>query len=276
MMWLKEKKRRLVQVACAILYNLNLKGFAGGEIYKGSAKMLCVPGLNCYSCPGAVASCPLGSFQTALVSSKYKAPYYMLGMLILFGIVLGRTVCGYLCPFGLLQELLWLLPGKKVQKSRYTRALSWLKYVILAVFAVGIPLVFAMPGFCKYICPAGTLEGGLPLTAMNERLRRLTGGLFVWKVFLLAVILLSAVFVFRSFCRFLCPLGAFYSFFHKTACVVMRVDEEGCMGCQACISRCPMDVKHVGDRECIYCGKCARECPTGAISSFFPVSRKRY
>lgn len=264
-MWIKEKKRQIIQVVCAVLYNCNIRGFAEGEIYKGGIKAACVPGLNCYSCPGAVASCPIGSLQSALVSSKYKRPYYILGILLLFGVVLGRTICGYLCPFGLLQEILYLLPTKKFRKNKWTRYLTWLKYVILVIFVIGIPLILAAPGFCKYICPAGTLEGGIPLVSMNEQLRELTGGLFSWKVFLMVIILVSCVFVFRSFCRFICPLGAFYSLFHRIAIVGMRVDAEKCNGCQACVRSCKMDVKYVGDRECIQCGKCTHSCAQGAL-----------
>ena len=75
-------KRRYIQLIAAALYNCNIKGFVSGSIYKGEIKGICVPGLNCYSCPGAIAACPLGSLQSGLLSSKYKIPYYMLGTLI--------------------------------------------------------------------------------------------------------------------------------------------------------------------------------------------------
>ncbi|MCI8408927.1 MAG: 4Fe-4S binding protein [Lachnospiraceae bacterium] len=260
------KKRRWIQVICAILYNCNFIGFAKGEIYKGDLKGLCVPGLNCYSCPGAIASCPLGSLQTALISSKYKFPYYILGMLLLLGVFLGRVVCGFLCPFGFFQELLYKISTPKLKKNVWTRRLSYLKYIILAVFVVGIPLVLAVPGFCKYICPAGTLEGGVILTALDRRLRGLIGGLFSWKIMVLIVVLISAIFVFRSFCRFICPLGAFYGLFHKIAWLRIEVNQEKCNNCNACISLCKMDTKKVGDAECIQCGECVGNCSRCAIT----------
>ena len=99
----------MIQLITAVLYNCNITGFAKGTIYQGDVKGLCVPGLNCYSCPGAVGACPLGSLQSALVSSKYKLPYYMLGVLLLFGIFFGRVICGFLCPFGFLQEKMRLM-----------------------------------------------------------------------------------------------------------------------------------------------------------------------
>ncbi len=259
-------RRKLIQVICAILYNCNFTGFAKGTIYQGNLKGVCVPGLNCYSCPGAIGSCPLGSLQTALLSSKYKFPYYILGMLILFGVVLGRVICGYLCPFGLMQELLYRIPSKKMKKNRWTKVLSWLKYIILIVFVVVIPITFTTPGFCKYICPAGTLEGGVFLVSADERLRTMLGGLFSWKMMILILVVGTAIFIFRSFCRFICPLGAFYALFHKVSVVGMKVDAHKCNGCNACVAHCKMDIKKVGDAECIHCGECEGVCNQCAIS----------
>lgn len=264
------KRRRITQVICALLYNCNVTGFLNGTIYQGRAKGLCVPGLNCYSCPGAVAACPLGSVQTALISSPYKAPYYALGVVLLFGALFGRVICGFLCPFGLLQELLHKLPTPKLKKNRWTRRLSWLKYAVLAGLVAAVPLAAAAPGFCKYICPAGTLEGGIPLLLQNEPLRGLAGRLFSWKLLVLLLCIAGAVFCYRFFCRFLCPLGAFYGLFNRIAVLRPRVDGHKCSGCGACAARCKMDVKQVGDRECIACMDCKQQCPEGAISLGFP------
>lgn len=260
------KHRKLVQVICAVLYNCNITGFAKGSIYKGDVKGICVPGLNCYSCPGAVGACPLGSLQSALVSSKYKLPYYILGILIIFGLLLGRVICGFLCPFGLLQEILYKIPTPKLKKSAVTRKLSYLKYVILAVFVVIIPLTLAMPGFCKFICPAGTLEGGIPLVAMNESLRKMIGWLFSWKTIVLAAVIVGVIFVYRGFCRFICPLGAIYGFFNRVSLFGIKLDEHKCVSCGKCVRECKMDVKQVGDHECINCGDCVEKCPTKAIA----------
>ena len=266
--------RRLAQVYCALLYNANLKGFVEGKIYPGPVKNVCVPGLNCYSCPGAVGACPLGALQNAAASTGARAGTYVLGILMLFGIILGRTVCGWLCPMGLIQELLHRIPTPKIRKSRVTAVLSLLKYVILAVFVLALPLWYGLrhnlplPAFCKYICPAGTLEGAVGLLAneKNAGLFSMLGLLFTRKWVILLVIGLACVFCYRSFCRFLCPLGAIYGFFCRFALIGVRVEEENCTRCGACIRKCPMDVRHVGDHECIHCGACMEVCPTGAIS----------
>lgn len=263
--WIKDRKRRLIQVISAVLYNCNIGGFADGKIYQGSSKGMCVPGLNCYSCPGAIGSCPLGSVQSALVSAKYKFPYYIIGILLLFGILLGRVICGFLCPFGLIQELLYKIPTKKVKKGKWSEKLSLLKYVILVVFVVIIPLTMSAPGFCKYICPAGTLEAGVPLVSSNQRLKSLTGFLFNWKIGVMITILVMAVFVFRGFCRFLCPLGAFYGLFNKISVFGFVIDKDKCTGCNACTITCKLDVKKVGDMECVQCGECISHCKENAI-----------
>ena len=262
---MKRKKRQFTQLIAAVLYNLNIKGFATGTISKGNLKGVCVPGLNCYSCPGAIAACPLGSLQTALLSSKYKFPYYVLGTFLLLGLFLGRFICGFLCPFGFLQELLHKIPAPKIKKSKVTRVLSLLKYVILLIFVIMIPLIALAPGFCKYLCPAGTLEAGIPLTIMQEKLRAMTGALFTWKVAVLIVILAICVICQRAFCRFLCPLGAIYSFFNPVSFFGIKVDQTKCIHCDACVRHCKMDVKKVCDRECIQCGECISHCPTAAI-----------
>lgn len=274
MNFFRKHTRRLTQVVTAVLYNCNFTGFAQGTIYKGNLKHICVPGLNCYSCPGSVGACPMGSLQSALISSKYKVPYYVLGLLLLMGVMLGRFVCGFLCPFGLLQELLYKIPGKKLKKSKITRGLSYVKYVVLLGLVVIVPIVLHKPGFCKYICPAGTLEGGVILGLMNASVRDMLGKLFAWKFLVLMGILISAVFCYRSFCRFLCPLGAFYSLFNRFSFTRMIVEEQKCNHCGACERLCKMDIHTVGDRECIQCGECVRVCHSCAIKRS-PVCGKK-
>lgn len=274
--WLRNHlptQRRLIQLYTALLYNAHIKGFIKGEIFTGSTKLLCVPGLNCYSCPGAVGACPLGALQNAIASSGNRAPTYVLGILMLYGLLLGRTICGFLCPVGLIQELLHKIPTPKVRKGRITRILSWLKYVILAVFVICIPLLYAqkdfpLPAFCKYICPAGTLEGavGLLSNPVNADKYSMLGLLFTQKFLIMLAIIGACVFIYRAFCRFLCPLGAIYGLFAKVALIGVKVDMPRCVDCGRCVSHCKMDIKHVGDHECIHCSECIDVCPTNAIS----------
>lgn len=270
--WLKNhapSKRRLIQVYAALLFNANLKGFFTGTIYTGSLKNLCSPGLNCYSCPGASAACPLGALQDSLANSDTRAPYYILGILALFGLMLARTICGFLCPVGLGQELLYKIKTPKVKKGRVTRVFSYFKYVLLAVFVVAIPFIFnGIPAFCKYVCPAGTLEGAVGLMSHPDREGLIASlkFLFSWKFGLLVSFIVACIFFYRFFCRFICPLGAIYGFFNKFALIGVKLDRDKCVDCGMCIQTCKMDIRHVSDHECINCGECIPVCPTKAIS----------
>lgn len=266
-------QRRLIQLYTALLYNAHVKGFINGTIYTGGSKILCAPGFNCYSCPGAIAACPLGALQNAVASSGRRAPTYVLGILMLYGLILGRTVCGFLCPVGLIQELLHKIPTPKLRKSRFTRVLSYLKYIILAIFVILIPLLYALqriplPAFCKYICPAGTFEGAIGLLSnpVNADKYPMLGLLFTQKFVIMMIIVAVCVFMYRAFCRFLCPLGAIYGLFAKVAIIGVKVDMPKCIDCGRCVGHCKMDISHVGDHECIHCGECIDVCPTKAIS----------
>lgn len=266
-------KRRLIQVYTALLYNANIKGFVSGKIYKGeNTKYMCVPGLNCYSCPGAVGACPLGALQNGLAESNTRAPYYILGILALFGLMFARTVCGFLCPIGMCQELLYKVRTPKLKKSRVTRVLSYFKYVLLAL-AIALPLIYSavnipLPAFCKYICPAGTFGGAMMLLIhpANSQMFAQLGWQFTWKFSLLVAFVVASIFIFRFFCRFFCPLGAIYGFFNRFALIGVEVDRSSCTDCGLCVRHCKMDVKKVSDHECINCGECISVCPAKAIS----------
>lgn len=266
-------KRKIIQLYSALLFNANIKGFVNGKIYQGPAKNMCVPGLNCYSCPGASGACPLGSLQNALNGAKKSTIYYVCGIILLYGILLGRIICGFLCPFGLIQELLYKIKTPKLKKNRFTKVLSYFKYVILVFFVVIVPVLYGLrkvplPGFCKYICPAGTIEGafGLLSNKVNEGELARLGPIFTWKFALAVSIIVGSVFIFRVFCRFICPLGALYGIFNKFAILGIKLEKPKCIDCGLCISKCKMDISEVGDHECINCGECISVCPTKAIS----------
>ena len=147
--WIKNhlpSQRRLIQLYAALLHNAYLKGYITGDIFKGVSKSICMPGLNCYSCPGAIGSCPLGTLQNSLAEGKHN---YILGILGLFGLMLGRTICGFLCPMGLLQELLYKIKTPKLRKSMATKVLSYLKYFLLAVMVIIIPIGFGVAQLFK-------------------------------------------------------------------------------------------------------------------------------
>lgn len=267
-------KRKIVQLYAALLYNAHMKGFITGDIFQGNSKSVCLPGLNCYSCPGAIGACPLGSIQNALFESKTKISTYVIGIILLYCIIFGRTICGFLCPVGLLQELLYKIKTPKLPKSKVTRCLSYFKYVLLFVLVIALPIIYAfqekgipLPAFCKYICPAGTFEGAifLLINENNVDYFNMLEQLFTWKFFLLIIFIVAAVFIYRFFCRFFCPLGAIYGIFNKLSIFGVKVEKSKCNHCHQCITNCKMDVKEVGDHECIQCGDCMKSCGCKAI-----------
>ena len=152
---------------------------------------------------------------------------------------------------------------------------SYLKYAVLLVMVFLLPAFLVNdvgmgdPFFCKYLCPQGVLEGAIPLSLANSGIRATLGKLFTWKFsILLSVIVLSVLF-YRPFCKWLCPLGAFYALFNRVSLFQMKVDKNKCVSCGKCARACKMDVdvtKTPNHTECIRCGMCIRACPTNAVS----------
>lgn len=266
--------RGFIQAGATLLTNIHLPNFAKGTLYQGNGKYVCVPGLNCYSCPGAAGACPVGAFQAVVGSSKFRFSYYITGILILFGVLLGRFICGFLCPFGWFQELLHKIPSPKLSTKKL-KPLRYLKYAVLLVMVVLLPLLavnelgMGDPFFCKYLCPQGVLEGALPLSLTNAGIRAALGKLFTWKACILLAVIMGSVVFYRPFCKWLCPLGAFYALLNKVSLFGMKVDKHKCVSCGKCAKACKMDVdvtKAPNHTECIRCGMCVRACPTKAVS----------
>ena len=205
---------------------------------------------------------------------RFKRNRLAIAGMVFIGVLLGRVVCGFLCPFGWFQELLHKIPTKKFSTKRF-HILTHLKYGILLLFVIILPMTVVNevgmgdPFFCKYLCPQGVLEGAIPLSLANSGIRAALGKLFTWKFsILLSVITLSVIF-YRPFCKWLCPLGAFYALFNRVSLFQMKVDRNKCVSCGKCAKACKMDVdvtKTPNHTECIRCGMCIRACPTNAVS----------
>ena len=268
----KNKHRWKIQLGATLVSNPFFLNFVQGKIFRGKLKGVCVPGLNCYSCPAAAASCPIGAVQAVIGSSKFQFAYYVVGLLLLFGVLLGRVVCGFLCPFGWFQELLHKIPTKKYSTKRL-HILTYLKYVILLLFVIVLPMTLVNevgmgdPFFCKYICPAG-----IPLSLADPGIRASLGALFTWKSCILLGVVVLSVFFYRPFCKWLCPLGAFYGLCNKISMYRLEVDADKCTACGACSRACKMDVdvfRTPNHAECIRCGDCMASCPHQAIIKSF-------
>ena len=270
-----EWKRHRVQILWALLTNSYLIGFVQGKIYKGKLKNLCVPGLNCYSCPGAAGTCPIGALQAVIGNWNFKFAFYAAGFLVFVGALMGRFVCGWLCPFGLIQDLLYKIPfPRKLRTFKGDRLLRKLKYVVLLFFVILLPMFLVdvlgqgAPYFCKLICPVGTLEGGIPLVLLNNSMHGALGWLYAWKNVLLLFTVFLSILIYRPFCKYICPLGAVYSVFNPISVFRYRIDREKCVGCDACAKVCKMQVnpaENPNHPECIRCGQCKKACPKQCI-----------
>jgi polyferredoxin len=275
-----ELARKWVQALWFFLAN----GFWGfpvtGNLYQGPLKVICSPGLNCYSCPAATTYCPIGSLQQLLrgirfsiQSGQYFFGSFVMGTMGMLGAVFGRFICGWACPFGFIQELLHKIPSRKFS---IPDQLNWLKYGFLLFFVIILPVVlvddFGMgrPWFCKYVCPAGTLEAGIPMLILLPDLRSTVGWLYVNKIMLLIGYIIWSVVASRPFCRTTCPLGAFYALFSRYQLIKLKLNEDNCTKCGACHKVCPVEIKFnetPDSCECVNCLRCMTEaCLFNAIS----------
>lgn len=277
-----ERKRRIFQIAATLGFNLDFMSLLKGNISQARTKGLCLPALNCYSCPAAIGACPIGSMQNALNSLRYnlgtgqkKLGLYVVGSISLMGTIGGRLPCGWLCPFGFLQEIIYKIPLPKIKIPVF---LTWLRYLVLVFLVILLPLLvvdasgLGWPWFCKWVCPAGTLEAGLVLSALNPAIRAQLGFLFTWKLSLLIIFLVWMAVSLRPFCRTICPLGTILGFFNRFSAFRMQVDLERCIVCDACQKVCPVDIKIYKDpdsSQCLRCLKCEQVCPTTCISHGF-------
>ena len=276
----QEMKRKIVQVSAFGYSNTYIGNFVSGQIYKGRWKQFCNPGMNCYSCPAARLACPIGAMQAVSGSMNFKLSFYVIGFVLALGVVFGRAICGFFCPFGLIQELIYKIP---FPKKKLWKWLTYVKYVLLAVFVVIMPVTMvnelgmSSPAFCEYICPAGTLEGGIPLLSTHPELRATLGALFSVKACILIITLIGCLSVCRFFCKVMCPLGAIYGLLNKVSIYYMECNKKTCVSCGKCHNICPMDVgpvKNPNSAECIRCGKCVASCPKESLALKFVYGKK--
>lgn len=266
--WLRN--RFWIQVASIVLANsFFLRHFKG----------FCYPVLNCWSCPGANFACPIGALQNASSDAGFRIPgapsplqgivaaipIYVLGTLFLFSSLFGRMMCGWLCPFGWLQEQVGRLRRKKLP---IPNALSYLRYAVLVVVVLIIPFYTHTPWFSK-LCPQGALEGGLLQPLVDPSVREMMQSWWWAKQAILLAVLVAMLFWRRPFCATVCPLGAIFSLLHRASAWDIRFDQDKCVNCLWCVRRCPQGIdprREVNGHKCVGCLEC-QKCPYGAIYS---------
>jgi len=258
------KPHRIGQIIASIIQLGYIPTFWTGFIYQGVLKRGCVPILNCWGCPLSLFSCPIGGLQHFF--NLHLFPFYIAGFFGAIGMLVGRMACGWLCPFGLFQDLLNKI---KTVKLKLPNWMTYIKYAVLIGVAGIISWITLEPWFCK-LCPAGIIEAGIPLVLVDKTgdIRALVGWLFYLKITILICVILFSITIKRFFCRSFCPVGAIYSIFNRFSLLKMKVDREKCIECELCKMVCPMDVpihsssNHI---DCIRCLNCAKICPTKAI-----------
>ena len=217
---------------------------------------VCGPVFHCYSCPLATFACPIGVM--ANFSALHVVPFLAIGTLALVGALVGSMVCGWVCPFGLLQDALGKIPTPKMKLPSWA---GYGRYVVLGIFVLAIPFLFGEnhPLHICRICPAGALEGAAPFMAGQA----LSGGHVVWpsllKIAITGLIVIAMFFSVRPWCRLFCPLGAIYGLFNRASVAAMQFHPERCSGCGRCDTPCRYGVlpSRVGkDTACIRCLEC--------------------
>jgi polyferredoxin len=268
MYWGRIKIRYLLMLLWGGISNLYLKSFTSlSLLYQGGLKKFCSPTLNCHASPSAIFSCPIGTIQHFLKIGK--TPFFVIGLLGLIGILGGRIVCGWLCIFGGLQELLYKIKIKKIAINKKVR---FLKYLILVVLVLLLPYFTHTNWFSK-LCPLGGLAGGIPLVLISEAMRKLINPFFLYiKLPIVFIFLISSILIRRPFCVVICPLGAIYSFFNKISFLRITLISSKCSHCNLCSKTCPMGLipyEEVNSLNCIKCLECKKTCPHQAIETKF-------
>lgn len=263
---LNQTKRRWVQAISLLALNSNFRGVPqlGG----------CLPVLNCQYCHLAWLGCPIGMIGVSLAAGAF--PWLVLGILLVAGLMVGRFFCGWVCPAGFIQDLLYRIPSPKF---RLPRPLVWIKYAVLLVMVVGAAWFLGQGSllyFCN-VCPVSTTTVELPWMVMAGDYALDTGG--VLRVSLLVIVILLVVGNHRGFCKVFCPLGALMAVTNRFSLYSIRIKRDACVRCEQCDQACPMGVPVMrsqdrtgtvnSDTECIECLACKKVCPTSAIIDDF-------
>jgi ferredoxin-type protein NapH len=274
------RTRQLMQLASTILSNGYVGVLGTKNISTGPLKGICVPFLNCYACPSAVFSCPIGTLQHFMTIRVI--PYYMISFIALVGLTIGRMGCGWLCPFGFIQDLMYKIPSPKLKIPTYFK---YFKYVVLVLLVIILPYLTAETVFSK-ICPAGSLTAGIPWVLwdpinLQTGERVLTSGIgitFFVSLTILALFLIFFVLTKRPFCRVACPMGALLAFFNKYSMVRLEVSKD-CDGCNICQDLCPVDINVSIDGnsgECIRCLECTKCNHVSVRTPFLSTKKGRF
>ncbi|MBE0636863.1 4Fe-4S binding protein [Candidatus Bipolaricaulota bacterium] len=194
--------------------------------------------------------CPISAVQNVIL--KASTGYLLLFLVpTVSALLVGRLFCGYVCPFGALQELLHVKRWRRSIPEHWMRMLRWLTFLLLSTLILRILStgVLTWNGLTPF--KAFFTLGGTPLTLGIS-------GLFV----------LASIVLFRPFCRLFCPLGAWLSLVTRLSPFRIR-EASSCVSCGQCDKACASDAITKGvvrTADCLLCGECIRVCPPDALS----------
>ena len=215
---------------------------------------------HCHACPASAFACPIGVL--ANFAAWHVFPLVAVGLLLAVALSVGSLICGWVCPFGLLQDLAAKLPTPKL------RLPAWMgcgRFVVLGVMVLAVPYWLGKDSalFICRICPVGTLEASIP-----DALK--TG---VWpsttRLVVLGLLLTTMVFVRRPWCRVLCPLGGLLALGNRFSLLRIRWNKSACNHCTRCAKACPTDVDPTTEpnsSRCVRCLDCTSE-PCNALDA---------
>jgi ferredoxin-type protein NapH len=237
---------------------------------------MCSPVFHCYACPLATFACPIGIM--AQFSAIHVIPFIAIGLLITVGILFGTLICGWVCPFGFLQDLFAKIPTPKIDLPKFT---GYFRYVVLIGAVLLIPYFFGKdhPLFICSVCPAGAIEAAGPQMASQA----MAGETIVWpnaiKITIVVLFFIAVFFIRRPWCRVLCPLGAIFSLFNRFSAFTLRFNPDKCTHCERCHKLCEYGIepeKTPNDSRCIRCLECTKCSPDAlALGSIFESSRSK-
>ncbi len=256
--------RTISQSLSLILINL---GFLGIFI-----KHLTVPVFNCYACPWASISCPIGLLQNFVMNGQ--VPTYVLGAMGAVFVFVGSAFCGWVCPFGFFQDAIDFVKNlfkKKNKKSRRktpvknkSKDISLITRLIVLVTTLVLAIRYVDTIFCK-LCPIGTIEATFPYQIANGFSYN------IWLVARIGILIFLIIMFFiisRFWCRYLCPIGALSGPSNKISLLKLYHDGNNCEGCTICKDACPLDidvVKDLNSTRCTRCADCVDKCPKGHL-----------
>lgn len=208
-------------------------------------------------------------------SGNFGAIIKFFAVLILFAVLFGRILCGFVCPFGFLQDLIdRLRQFLKIKPIRFTEKtnkwVAFFKWEIMAIFIAGCFIGINFCSFCPVILSSPGFAGI---------------GTAIYVSGIIGIIVIASSFFKRRFWCNICPLGLLIGLASKISFFRLKKDCQACTECGACYEACPMGIKTIYTErkktdittcDCLMCGECIQKCPEDKALAFSIFKKKFY